>query len=81
MQDQCTREDLLAVVPRYGRWSVAGNGDLGDFWSDGDIEADTSSIEEYWCANCGEYFTSKKRYGLATLNAAWALAVAHLPGQ
>lgn len=83
-QEPCTRDDLVALIPQYNRWSLDENGRPQDFEDSGDIGGDFEDIDEFLCNNCCNYFTPEKSEGRsyatsAEVELAWQAALDHLP--
>ena len=80
MSDEpCTIEDLRAIVPRWDSWSVDRDGMTVDMACDGCADHGHSDIDEYYCSNCGEYFTPEKHFDDDELARVWRRALDHLP--
>lgn len=84
MSDEpCNREDLRAAVSIYYMYETKGDGELGNCFEEWDDPrlSETSEVEEYFCANCGEYFTPSERFDEDARRKAWQEAFDHLEMQ
>ena len=75
-EETCTREDLECYLVQSLLFTVEDSGHAGDFLDS--CEYDSGDVDEYRCANCGEYWPVKNKYDSAERASAWQAALAHL---
>ena len=77
MQEQCTREDILAEVPQWNKWETDADGMPTIMVIEGDAGGWDGLIDGYICKNCGQDFIADRKH----MDDAWHEALAHLPKQ